>query len=72
MEVTLTILIVASFGLLSIALQIKNIANPKPKKKKYKKKNKNYAPRNNYYNNIPKHTDSTNEYIESIWEELKK
>ena len=70
MEIVFTILIVAGFGLLSIALQIKNIASPKPKKKKYKKKH--YNPQNNYFKNNPEHTDFTHEYIENIWEELKK
>lgn len=74
MEIVFTILIFAGIGLLLIALQIRNVANPKPKKKtnkKKSKKNKYYNPQNNYFRNNPEHVDVTHEYIESLWEELK-
>jgi hypothetical protein len=66
------IIIVAGIGLLLIAIQIKNIVSPKPKKKTSKKKNKYYNPQNNYFRNNPEHVDITHEYIESLWDELKK
>lgn len=72
MEVIFTILIVLGIGLFLIALQIKKVSNPKPKRKINKKKNKYYNPQNNYFRNNPEHVDVTHEYIESIWEELKK
>lgn len=74
MEIISIILIITGFGLLIIALQIKNIVSPKAQKnnKKKSKKNKYYNPQNNYFRNNPEHVDITHEYIESIWEELKK
>lgn len=71
MEIIFTILIFAGISLLIIALQIKNTANSKPKKKT-NKKSKYYNPQNNYFKNNPEHTDITHEYIESIWEEINK
>lgn len=75
MDIIFSILIVAGIGLLLIAIQIKNIASPKTKKKSNKKKskkNKYYDPRNNYFRNNPEHVDVTHEYIESLWDEMKK
>lgn len=78
------ILIIVGLVLLLIAMRIYQIANSEPKLKNYKKKkvtklknykkkkNKYYNPNNNYFRNSPEHVDVTNEYIQSIWDEIQK
>lgn len=78
MEQMIIVLIFVGISILLIAFKIYQISNSGTKLKNYKKKPntklKNYK-KNIKYNTLQNNyqdTNNTNEYIESIWDEIRK